>query len=140
LAEYEKLSEMFPELAKATLMMDETGYFLRNGQQRILMRGQATNPALCAAILTSLARSVKAENRGELVVEDRFLNKVRGQEGCPFLKHIVKDCSVPYLAVGPNDVVSSIHEPNESLPLNTLNISAIQFKHVLLAVANTNCI
>ena len=40
-----------------------------------------------------------------------------------------------YLAIGPNDDHTAIHSPNESLPVDTLVLSAEQFQAVLTAAA-----
>ena len=50
----------------------------------------------------------------EVAVEQRYLNKANGAENCPYIKHIVRD--LPYIAIGPNDVKTDIHSPNESIP------------------------
>ena len=56
-------------------------------------------------------------------------SKLVKANACPFLTHILKDR--PYLAIGPNDEYSKIHEPNESLSLPLIEKSFEQFKKLL---------
>ena len=51
----------------------------------------------------------------DVKMEERFMNKANGVEGCPFLKHLVGNG--PYISIGPNDTATIIHEANESIPL-----------------------
>eukprot|EP01104_Vermistella_antarctica_P006003 TRINITY_DN16739_c0_g1_i1.p1 TRINITY_DN16739_c0_g1~~TRINITY_DN16739_c0_g1_i1.p1 ORF type:complete len:353 (+),score=69.96 TRINITY_DN16739_c0_g1_i1:305-1363(+) len=72
----------------------------------------------------------------------RYLNKAFGVENCPCIKHLVVPAvrqgnpTAPYFAIGPNDVRANIHEVDESMPLETLALSALQFREVLLSVCS----
>jgi acetylornithine deacetylase/succinyl-diaminopimelate desuccinylase-like protein len=119
----------YPDLAvdDVALWLEETGYFEADGSQRLLATclddfGKAMRDAV-TAVATADGRAVQ--------VHDRHLNKAFGQNRCPFLVHLA--AGRPYLAMGPNDPDSNIHAADESLPFNTLDISARQFNALLSA-------
>lgn len=123
--------QIFPDLRlpSVTLWLEETGYFEQDGTQRLLLR--RPTPLLHRA-LRALADLAAAEGREQRIL-DRYLNKAFGQARCPCLLHLVGDR--PYLAIGPNDTSSRIHAPDESLPLDTLALSRVQFVRLLEEVA-----
>jgi acetylornithine deacetylase/succinyl-diaminopimelate desuccinylase-like protein len=122
---------LFPglDLPPITLWLEETGYFEEDGAQRVLAR---RIPAPLAPILERVASLARADGRRGREI-DRYLNKAFGESRCPCLTHLVQ--SAPYLAIGPNDTRTRIHAANESLPLDTLALSAAQLLAVLCEVA-----
>jgi hypothetical protein len=122
---------LFPrlDLPPITLWLEETGYFEEDGAQRVLAR---RIPARLASILERVESLARADGRRVREL-DRYLNKAFGESRCPCLTHLVQ--SAPYLAIGPNDTRTRIHAANESLPLQTLSLSATQFIAVLCEVA-----
>lgn len=106
-------------LPPVVLWLEETGYFELDGRQRVLLRRPA--PLTRGWVEAALELGAK---RG-LDVHDRYLNKAFGQSRCPFLTHLAG--SATYLAIGPNDPSSRIHQADESLPLHNLALSADQF-------------
>ena len=77
--------------------------------------------------------AVEAEGRG-VERHQRYLNKAFGQHRCPFLTHLA--AGRPYLAMGPNDPLSRIHESDESLPLDTLGVHMRPFNALLTQAAS----
>lgn len=122
---------LFPrlDLPEIQLWIEETGYFEADGAQRVLARRIVPRLAPVIEIVRALAG---ADGRA-IHVLDRHLNKAFGESRCPCLTHLVRDA--PYLAIGPNDTRSRIHAPGESLPLDTLALSAAQLLGVLHEVA-----
>lgn len=112
------------------LFLEETGYFLQNGNQRLLMNHVAANEALSESIRTVLEELAMKDDR-EIVSEERYLNKAFGAARYPCLRNFVVDGRTPYLAMGPNDMNTRIHKSNESIPLDTLRLSSEQFWAVL---------
>jgi len=122
---------LYPELdiPPVALWVEETGYFEADGSQRLLQVALDERSApLVDAVVATAERDGRAVQR-----HDRHLNKAFGQDRCPFLTHLA--VGTPYLAIGPNDPDSSIHAPNESLPLSTLAISVEQFETLLTEAA-----
>lgn len=117
------------KLPPISLWLEETGYFEGNGTQRLLLR-HSTPPV--DEVVDGL-QGLAAEDGRQLERHDRYLNKAFGQDRCPCLTWLVGE--TPYLAIGPNDTQSRIHAAQESLPVNTLDLSARQFRQVLEAVA-----
>jgi acetylornithine deacetylase/succinyl-diaminopimelate desuccinylase-like protein len=118
------------DLPPVSLWMEETGYFERNGDARILARrlDDMVRPAI--EEVEELTRS-----RGrEVEYHDRYLNKAFGQHRCPFLVHLAGD--VPYLALGPNDPDSNIHAPDESLAIRNLGLAHDQQVALLEALGD----
>jgi len=116
------------EIPKADIWFEETGYFdISTSRQRFLTLNENT-------ILTKAKEqttSSLSEFEFTSYTENRSLTKF---DKCPFLTHILK--TQPYLAIGPNDEYSKIHEPNESLSLPLVQKSFEQFKILLEYYAN----
>ncbi|MEC8249096.1 MAG: M20/M25/M40 family metallo-hydrolase [Candidatus Thermoplasmatota archaeon] len=113
-------NEIYPnlDLPDVSLWVEETGYFYRNGNHRILIFNEDS-------ALSSIVRKLEQINsaHGKAThVRYRPLNKAFGAAKCPCLSHLVRE--TPYIAIGPNDDISTIHGPNESISLNHLDISA----------------
>jgi len=120
---------LFPMLAglDVDLWVEETGYFELDGTQRLLVRDLTP---LCESLVAAI--ELDAVTAGRLVVRhDRYLNKAFGQARCPFLTHLV--AGGPYLAIGPNDPGSRIHQSRESLNIDNLDLSARQFATLVSA-------
>ncbi|RHZ01425.1 hypothetical protein DYB35_003367 [Aphanomyces astaci] len=128
----------FPNLKDSiALWMDETGYFEANGDQRLLVV-QNHNRDLMRKVVVAVETSAHADNGGRQVhVVERFLNKELGGKTCPYRRFLFGP-QVDYVALGMNDVLTNIHRPNESVPLDTLAVSATQFAKVLAVVAAHN--
>jgi acetylornithine deacetylase/succinyl-diaminopimelate desuccinylase-like protein len=122
---------LFPELElpPIELWLEETGYFEEDGVQRVLAR---RIPPRLASVLERVEALAGAAGHRVRVL-DRYLNKAFGESRCPCLTHLVM--TAPYLAIGPNDTRTRIHAPDESLPLNTLELSQMQLISVLHEVA-----
>lgn len=120
---------IFPELRlpPVTLWLEETGYFELDGRQRLLVRRPSPLTKAWVAAAVDLAT---AAGRG-VDMHDRYLNKAFGAHRCPFLTHLAGDAT--YLAIGPNDPHSRIHEADESLPLHNLALSTGQLLAVFRA-------
>jgi cysteinylglycine-S-conjugate dipeptidase len=112
-------------LPSAVLWLEETGYFELDGRQRVLLRNPSpiTSPWLDAAFQCARARGRTVE------LHDRYLKKAFGAHRCPFLTHVAGGAT--YLAVGPNDPQSRIHQADESLPIGNLGVSVDQFLTLL---------
>lgn len=108
------------KLPKIDLWVEETGYFYKNGDHRIMSLN--VNRRLKRVFL-ALEEMNRSENRGTKV-RIRSMNKAFGNQGCPCLVHLLKD--IPYIALGPNDDHSKIHGIDESMNPNLLDISARQ--------------
>jgi hypothetical protein len=128
-----------PELASVMLWIEETGYFLADGAQRVLcMHGQLEEQLDSAAPLVSSLPIVDfvlrqlAAHAGDrrTVIQQRFLNKSFGSNRCPCIEHLI-DGRVPYMSFGINDVLSCIHDTDESVPVGTLGVAFEQFKAAL---------
>lgn len=115
----------FPLLVipKVDVWLEETGYFdLSTARQRFLTLNEDLKLVKAKeAVLRALA-----EYDFTTYTENRSLTKF---DACPFLTHILRD--QPYLAIGPNDEYSKIHEPNESLSMPLIEKSFEQFKILL---------
>ena len=149
---FPKLREEIPKLSKVHLWLEETGYFplskdqdslklsvhSRPHYQRILFKNHEANPRLLDRAIAAV-ESVSNENdptsaqlNKKPIREERYLNKAFGTQRCPCLTHLVGTGERrPYLAIGPNDSISAIHEANESLPVSTLRVSFEQFQCLL---------
>ena len=125
---YPKLSNELPPIS---VWIEETGYFLANGDQRILVQRPTDIEGALSAI-TALA----CEAGREVHVETRFLNKTIGGKTCPCLAHLVQ--GRPYVAFGPNDVASGIHQMQESVPGSCAELCAQQFVAFLKAMLASN--
>lgn len=118
-------------LPPVALWLEETGYFELDGRQRVLLRRPSP---LTGRWIEAVLELGAAAGRG-IDVHDRYLNKAFGAHRCPFLTHLAGDAT--YLAIGPNDPWSRIHEADESLPLHNLALSADQFLALLRAAVAT---
>lgn len=123
--------ELYPalRLPPVDLWIEETGYFERNGRQRMLMCRPAPPTR---RLVESLTRVAATHGRG-VDIHDRVLNKAFGADRCPVLSHLVGEA--PYVAFGPNDPDSRIHRPDESLPLANLAVAWDQFEAALRTAA-----
>ena len=111
------------EIPEVAIWMEETGYFdLSTTRQRFLTLNE-DDKLVKAKEMTTLLLS---EYQFTSYSENRSLTKF---DACPFLTHILK--GQPYLAIGPNDEYSKIHEPNESLSLPLIQKSFEQFRELL---------
>lgn len=111
------------EIPKVDIWFEETGYFdLNNTRQRFLTLNEDTKLKNAKKLVTSSL----SEYEFTSYTENRSLTKF---DKCPFLTHILKE--QPYLAIGPNDEYSNIHEANESLSLPLIDKSVEQFKELL---------
>lgn len=122
---------LFPELEipSGALWIEETGYFERDGSQRLLAKDLDESAEVIVRAIEDCAVSV-----GRLPMRHaRYLNKAFGAARCPFLTHLVR--GGPYLAIGPNDPDSRIHQPNESLSLDNIPVSVAQFQRLLSVAA-----
>ena len=110
-----------PEIA---LWLEETGYFYRDGRQRLLR----LNPdALLTRILRAAHEILAQEGRG-YKEHGRTLNKAIGGNQCPCHQHLLNQ--QPYLAIGPNDDDCAIHDHNESMNPTLLKIPALQLQAI----------
>ena len=113
------------ELPKVDLWIEETGYFYKNGSQRVLTVG---SHALLND-LVNLLEKVNSTFGGMTRHRKRPLNKAFGAERCPCLAHLLN--GQPYISIGPNDDHSTVHGPNESISLNLLEQSAAHLEAIL---------
>lgn len=115
--------EAFPELKlpDVKFWLEETGYFNAEKGQRFLVKNASSDLDALQHELSEIGKAYGFTN----YIEMRYLNKAFGEYKCPYLNHIVKE--QPYIAIGPNDDLSNIHAPNESIPINTFNVSFEQF-------------
>ena len=114
------------KLPEVVIWVDETGYFYKNGDQRILRKGEHE-------ILDKITQRLILVNESEGIgskVRNRFMTKAFGLENCPCIAHLLGD--KPYLAIGPNDDKTRVHGPNESMDTNLLSIST---KHIIEVIS-----
>lgn len=123
--------ELFPhiELPTIDLWVEETGYFEHDGTQRLLARDLDDHGMTVASAVEGDATT---SGRG-VVRHARYLNKAFGESRCPFLTHLVR--GRPYIALGPNDPASRIHQPGESLSLGNLALAMQQFGTLVTVAA-----
>ena len=112
--------EIYPKLnlPKVKIWIDETGYFYKNGDQRILSIGNSE-------LLDRITERLFIENHSNGIgtkIRNRVMTKAFGKNKCPCIAHLLQD--TPYLAIGPNDDNVRVHGPNESLDLRLLPLSA----------------
>ena len=111
------------EIPKTEIWFEETGYFdIGTSRQRFLTLNENTKLTKAKELTTSSLSEFEFSS----YTENRSLTKF---DKCPFLTHILK--GQPYLAIGPNDEYSKIHEPNESLSLPLIEKSYEQFMELL---------
>ena len=116
-------------LPPVDLWLEETGYFELDGCQRLLLRRPSARTQTCVDAVLRVAHG-----HGRAVERhDRNMNKAFGDQQCPFLSHLVGEAT--YLAIGPNDPRSNIHQADESLPIGNLAVASDQFVAVLAAAA-----
>ncbi len=117
------------------LWIEETGYFTSDGTQRVLaMHGRlnfSVEPPESSLAVVDFALRALSSNAGDhkIAIFERFLNKSFGSNRCPCLEHLV-DGSVPYISFGMNDVLSCIHDIDESVPAKFLVVAFEQFNAV----------
>lgn len=115
----------FPKvkLPKIDVWFEETGFFdLVDMKQKLLILNEDKKLTDVKVIIKE-----KVDEMGfDLYTENRTLTKF---DKCPFLTHLLNN--QPYLAIGPNDEYSNIHQPNESLSLPLVEKSFDQFKELL---------
>jgi len=117
---------VFPglRLPEVALWLEETGYFYRNGRQRLLV----LNPdPMLERMLSAMRGILKREGIG-WTTHRRTLNKTIGGKQCPCHRHLLKQ--TPYLAVGPNDDDCAIHGIDESIDPALLALPALQLQAV----------
>jgi len=116
--------EMYPkiDLPEVDLWIEETGYFYKDGRQRIMLFNRNI---LIEKILAGIIEMHDVDERG-YTIRERPLNKAFGAEHCPCLLHLVGD--TPYLAIGPNDDFSTIHGANESISPKLLPVCTSQYE------------
>jgi acetylornithine deacetylase/succinyl-diaminopimelate desuccinylase-like protein len=116
------------EIPRMNLWLEETGYFdLTTLRQRFLTLNESDKLGEFKTHLTDLL----FKEEFSAYTENRSLTKF---DSCPFITHILK--GQPYLALGPNDEYSKIHEPNESLSLPLIKKSFDQFDKLLKYYGN----
>lgn len=117
--------QLFPTLNIPTIevWVEETGYFdIGTLRQRFLTLQENDKLEATKKVLSDEVKAFEFST----YTENRSLTKF---DQCPFLSHIIQE--QPYFAFGPNDEYSKIHEPNESLSLNLIEIAYNQFKTFL---------
>lgn len=92
------------------LWIDETGYFYKDGTQRILSKN--STPLLQRVIKKALL-PVLTEHGRAWKHRERLLNKAFAGKECPLQSNLIG--ATAYLGIGPNDDLCSIHAPNESM-------------------------
>ena len=114
--------EVYPELnlPKIDLWFEETGYFYKTGDHRIMALSVDEN----LERVFSAVEDLNSDNGIKTKLRIRPMNKAFGNQGCPCLVHLLGD--TPYIALGPNDDYSTIHGANESINPELLGISAMQ--------------
>lgn len=127
---YPSLRKGIPEMSLVGLWLEETGYFRRDGSQRVLVLHRGANSALVEDVLGRI-RALTPDR--EVHVEERPLNKAFGTNKCPCLTHLL-DGAVPYVSMGINDSYSNIHDINESVPADILSLAHRQFVAIKLAL------
>lgn len=123
--------EVFPtiNIPNVNLWFEETGYFdLGTARQRFLTINEDEKLEIAKKHIIEPLKDIDFST----YTENRSLTKF---DPCPFLNHILKDN--PYLAIGPNDEFSKIHQPNESLAIPLIEKSYNQF--ILLMKYYTTC-
>jgi len=118
---------LFPrlELPPIAVWLEETGYFYKDGAQRVLTMGPKPQLDPLVAAITEVA----AAHGRAVRVRERFLNKAFGPGSCPTLEHLVG--AGPYLAIGPNDDWTRVHAPDESIDPELLELCDAQLARLL---------
>lgn len=123
---------VYPELnfSDVDLWIEETGYFYKNGDHRIMSVNE--NELLRSVVddLTELNNNLGLNTR----LRNRPMNKAFGNQGCPCLVHLLGD--TPYIALGPNDDYCTIHGIDETINPEHFSTSAFHIMSTFEAVAN----
>ena len=106
------------------LWLDETGYFEADGTQRLLIVAPDERARLVAKRCTELAAAKGRATR----LECRHLRRVVPSAGFT-VGALFR--GTPYLAFGPNDERSEVHGDGDSLPMDTIELSARQLEALL---------
>lgn len=124
-----------PPRASFSLYLDENGYLSAENSQRLLAcveghRPTETMPPDGAlwGLLELLALDAKELGSGA-VLEVRKLNKSLVPRGCPFQTTIPYHSR--YLAIGVNDHLSKIHQPDESVPIRGIHLHYRQLMTIM---------
>lgn len=129
--------DLLPEVMHgldATLWLEENGYFDLDGTQRMIARvigpnGENRPPdGQLDVVVQAAARDAEVWGVSHRL-EVRGLNKDFFARGCPFNRALPPGAR--YVALGVNDPASTIHRPNESVPMWTFALHARQFETVL---------
>ena len=117
---------VFPglQLPEVALWMEETGYFYRNGTQRLL----TLNHDRMLKRMLSAIHGILTRAGTDWTTHRRTLNKTIGGKQCPCHRHLLKQ--TPYLAIGPNDDGCAIHDRDESIDPALLALPALQLQAV----------
>ena len=107
-------------LPEIDIWFEETGYFYKNGDHRIMAMNVDDN---LERVFSAIEELNSASGR-KTKLRVRPMNKAFGNQGCPCLVHLLGD--KPYIALGPNDDYSTIHGVDESINPELLGISAMQ--------------
>ena len=108
-------------LPPISLWLEETGYFKRDGTQRLLRRNlDAANRHGLAAVMELAVRYGR-----DVEEQERFMNKDKRGIQCPCLEHLTRE--QPYISFGWNDAHSAIHQTNESILMANVPLSIEQF-------------
>ena len=113
------------DFKEVDLWIEETGYFYKDGAQRILCKNSTPllERVIRRALLPALAEHGRAWKRRE-----RMLNKAVGGKACPFQSNLIGETA--YLGIGPNDDLCAIHAPNESMNPGLLPLCEQQLRAV----------
>ncbi len=107
-------------LPEIDIWFEETGYFYKNGDHRIMAMNVDENLERVFSAIEDLNSASGRKTKLRI----RPMNKAFGNQGCPCLVHLLGD--IPYIALGPNDDYSTIHGVDESINPELLGISAMQ--------------
>ena len=118
------------ELGSIDIWVEETGYFYKNGNHRIMY---VNNNAILDNVIEEVSK-VNQNHGIETKIRERPMNKAFGNQGCPCLVHLLKE--IPYIALGPNDDYCTIHGVNETINPNYLGIASKQLICAVEAVSN----
>ena len=110
--------------AVVDLWLDETGYFDRDGTQRLLSVGSSPVLLAARAVVETSARRAGRSTRQE----HTRLTRV-GANARESMERLFG--TVPYLSIGPNDDRSGVHGKGESLSCSNVILSARQFAELL---------
>ena len=117
-------------LPKIDIWFEETGYFYRNGNHRIMAMNVNEN----LENVFSAIEQINSSHGIDTKIRIRPMNKAFGNQGCPCLVHLLGD--TPYIALGPNDDYSTIHGANESINPDLLPMSALQIVRAIEVFAS----